>query len=973
MDLKCPTTSRGNKMSETQEYGILVVDDDEPIVKNMRRVLKRQGFNKVISALNAEQGIKLLEDTRNHFFLIMSDQRMPGLSGSEFLEKSIMLSPESRRMLITGYSDFESIVDAVNKGEIHQYISKPWNNDDLLLKIQGELSIYKHFQERKRLFNITKNQNAKLVDIATKAQKSVKAFTALLVQKKEQVESLTQELAEAKEQAEYKEVFLGLDELLSRTITMNQKNLAEAFIISRKEVAATLEEIAQRKKIPFSPSAPENMGIDDLGEDTFEIIDQIIENVVQAVEPTLFGIGSEPTSGVVIDDYKELPDFGILAFNDGCITRGELERAQDELAEKETEQSTGLTIDKVLISKEYLQRKDLSRLFAKIALIETRLLDREFGKMLMDREVASKKDVDRALRKQLNNFEDSGATMLLGDILVESEVIAAQLRDEVMAGQDRSGGKKKQAASAFSSELGAFVDLQVSEDRVEAWIRVPKSVHGTTNITPIKQMIKKRGIKNGILPDKEIQSFIQKCTDPHEKFVVARGMPASVGSPAQIIYHFNTEHDTAGIIREDGSIDFSARGDSAFVKKGQVLAEKKPMENPKPGIDIFGETLLVGDVEDVPLLGGEGVKFSEDELQLTAIIQGQPSMDAKGVISVLEQFTVKGDVDFKTGNINFNGNVLVTGMVKEGFKVECDDLTANEINGGTILIRGDLKVSNGIVNSHVETQGNVQAKFLNNVKIFAHGNMMITREIMGSQILISGALNNETGRITATLIAARMGLSVKQIGTEKAESSTIKTGVDDHIRWICEKFEVKIDAFQKELQETIDEKRSFDEDHNALHVDVANQTFAQEKLTQKMEFIENMIGKAKSKEEKQKWATELKDIETSIEQADDRIKGIFEAQDAVLNKIQSCDANIEEINQKISDVKKEKEGATKRLEREEAIPILKVNKRLYRGTKIMGTMASTILKDEVNMSKFMEIDSQNPDNPKQITHQTLNL
>lgn len=962
-------------MSETQEYGILVVDDDEPIVKNMRRVLKRQGFDRVISALNAEQGIKLLEDTRNHFFLIMSDQRMPGISGSEFLEKSILLSPESRRMLITGYSDFEAIVNAVNKGEIHQYISKPWNNDDLLLRIQGELAIYQQFQERKRLFNITKHQNAKLVDIATQAQKSLKAFTAQLVQKKGQVDSLTQELAEAKEQAEYKEVFLGLDELLSRTITMNQKNLAEAFTISRKAVAATLEEIARRSKIPFSPTAsPENKGIDDLGENTFDIIDQIIENVVQAIEPDLFGIGSEPTSGVVIDDYKELPDFGTLAFNDGCITRGELEKAQDELEEKETEQSTGLTIDKVLISKEYLQRKDLSRLFAKMALIETRLLDREFGKMLMNRDIASKKDVDRALRKQLNTFEDSGASLLIGDILVESGVIAPELRDEVMASQDRSGNKKRQAeASAFSSEFGGLVDLQVSQDRVEAWIRVPKSVHGTTDITPIKQMIKKRGIKNGILPDREIQRIVQNCTDPHEKFVVARGVPASVGKPAQIIYHFNTEHDTAGIIREDGSIDFSARGDSPFVKKGQLLAEKKPMENPRPGIDIFGETLLVGEVEDVPLLGGEGVKFSEDQLQLTATIQGQPNMDSKGVISVLEQFTVKGDVDFKTGNINFNGNVLVTGMVKEGFKVECDDLTANEINGGTILIRGDLKVSNGIVNSYIETQGNVQAKFLNNVKIFGHGNMMITREIMGSRILISGALNNETGRITDSLIAARMGLSVKQIGTEKAESSTIKTGVDDHIRWICEKFEVKIDAFQKQLQEAIDEKRSHDEAHNSLHVDVANQTFAQEKLTKKMEFIENMIGKATGKEEKQKWATELKEIETSIEQADERIKGIFEAQDAVLNKIQSCDAKIEELSQKIFDVKKEKEGATKRLEREEAIPILKVNKKLYRGTKIMGTMASTILKDEVGMSKFMEIDSQNPDNPKQITHQTLNL
>jgi len=593
----------------------------------------------------------------------------------------------------------------------------------------------------------------------------------------------------------------------------------------------------------------------------------------------------------------------------------------------------------------------------------------------MDRGIASQKDVDRALRKQLNNFEDSGVSMLIGDILVESEVIAAELRDEVMAGQDRSGGKKKgkDPSAAFSSEFGAFVDLQVSEDRVEAWIRVPKAVHGTSDITPIKQMIKKRGIKNGVLLDKDIRNFIQNCTDPHEKFVVARGVPASVGKPASIIYHFNVEHDEAGVIREDGSIDFSARGDSPFVKKGQVLAEKKPMENPKPGVDIFGETLLVGEVEDVPLLGGDGVQFSEDELQLTATIQGQPSMDAKGVISVLEQFTVKGDVDFKTGNINFNGNVLVTGMVKEGFKVECDDLIANEINGAVILIRGDLKVSNGIVNSHIETQGNVQAKFLNNVKIFAHGNMMITREIMGSRILISGALANEAGRITASLIAARMGFSVKQIGTEKAESSTIKTGVDDHIRWIAEKFEVRIDTLQKDLDETIGQKHSHDEAHNALHVDVANQTFAQEKLNKKMEFLEKMIGKAAGKEEKQKLVKELKEIETSIEQADERIKGIFQAQDEVSNEILNCDNKISDLNTKISDLQKEKEGATKRLEKEDPIPILKVNKKLFRGTKIMGTMASTILQDDVGMSKFMEIDSQNPDDPKQITHQTLNL
>ena len=961
-------------MAQTQEHAILVVDDDEPIVKNMRRVLKRQGFAKVISALNGEQGIKLLEDTRNHFFLIMSDQRMPGLSGSQFLERSILLSPESRRMLITGYSDYDAIVDAVNKGEIHQYISKPWDNDDLVLRIRNELTIYLGFQERKRLFNLTKHQNAKLFDMAAKQKKQLDGFTQQLEQKKQVIEDLIQALSEAKAEAEFKEVFLGLDELLSRTITMNQKNLVEAFKIARNGVRETLETIAGRNRIDIPPAPDIPEADQDLEEDIFEVIDQVIENVVQASETRLFGIGSEPSTGMVIDDYTEVPDFGVLAFNDGYITRGELEMAQEDLEERESSQAAGLSIDRVLIDKGYLRRKDLSRLFAKLALIETRLLDREFAQILINREIISKKDADRAFRKQLNNFEDSGVSVLVGDILVESEVIAPELRDEVIATQDRSGRKKSQDnTTAFSSEFGAFVDLQVSEDRTQAWIRVPKSVQGTQDVAPIKALIKKRGITYGVVKDARIKEFIKTCTDPHETFVVAQGIPPSVGRPAELKYHFNTESESAGVIREDGSIDFTSRGDSAYVKKGDLLAEKIPMEHPKTGMDIFGETMLVGEVDDAPLLAGDGVMISEDELSITAAISGQPSLDAKGAVSVLEQFTVKGDVDFKTGNINFSGNVLVTGTVKEGFTVECDDLTANEINGATILIRGDLKVSNGIVNSRVETQGSVQAKFLNNVTLFGHGSMMITREIMGSKILISGALDNEAGRITDSIVAARLGLSVKQVGTEKAAESTIKAGADDHIKWISQAFDVKISAIRQDLDRLIAEKRDHDDAYNGLHVDVANQTFAQEKLTKKMEFIEKGIGKAGSAEEKQKMVAELKEIEQSIEQADQRIKAIFQDQDQVMQRIQECEGSIEEGNQRIREIEKEKAAILNRLEREAPIAILKVNKKIFRGTRVMGTQAAMVLKGEMGATKFMEIDSDNADAPKQITCQSVSL
>ncbi len=748
-------------MSDYSDYPILVVDDDEPIVKNMRRVLRRRGFTKLVSALNGEQAIKLLETAQNPFFLIMSDMRMPGLSGSEFLEKSILLSPESRRMMLTGYSDFDAIADAVNRGEIHQYISKPWDNDDLLLRISSELEIYKSFQERKHLYNVTKRQNAKLFDLAATQKKELKKFTTALENRKEEVEMLVQEIKEAKEKAEFKEVFLGLDELLSRTITMNKNNLVDAFKIARTEASQMIDTLSDRHNLNFSTQeARDGDGeIDELEDETYEIIDQIIENVVIAVEPDLFGIGSEPDTGVVIDDYKEVPDFDELAFNDGFITKGERERGLEELEEKEAELATGLTIDKVLVQNNFLRRQDLSRIFAKLAMIDTRLLDREFAKMLINRDLASRKDIDRAFRKQLNTFDDSGVSQLLGDILVESEIISNEAKDEVMKAQDRTGKRKSNIdeSSQFSSEFGAFVDLQISEDRTQAWMRVPKTAQGTSDIAPVKTLIKKRGIKYGIVSDLEIKKFMKNCTDPHEKFVVAQGVPPSVGKPAEIIYHFNTESDTAGVITEDGSIDFRARGDSSFVKRGQLLAEKHPMQQPKSGMDVFGETLLVGDVDDVPLEGGDGTELSEDGLTLKALITGQPSIDIKGIIAVLESFTVNGDVDFKTGNINFNGNVVVKGAVKEGFVVECEELIANEINGGKIRIRGDLKVSNGIVKADIRTEGSVQAKFLNTTKVFAYGDMMITREIMESHIAISGALNNESGRITASNIAARGG------------------------------------------------------------------------------------------------------------------------------------------------------------------------------------------------------------------------
>ena len=961
-------------MPDNSEYGILVVDDDEPIVKNMRRVLRRKGFTRVISALNAEQGIKLLETATPPFFLIMSDQRMPGMNGSQFLEKSIMLSPESRRMLVTGYSDFDAIMNAVNKGQIHQYITKPWNNDDLVLRIMGELDKYKSFQERKRLYRITNRQNAKLFDLAAARKKEIDRFAATLKQKKQEIDQLQAAIIEAENKASLGNNFAGLDELLSRTITMNAANLSSAFRITGRELISMMQAIAVRSMLKFSPgNIKVNPSIiNTLDDETFDLIDRIIENVIIASEDRLFSICSVPDTNTTSDNYTKVPEFDELAVNDGFIT--ENERIQARAALEELQPSSGsLTIDRVLLEKGFLKRRDVSRIFAKLAMIRTRISDRQFAQMLLNRELVSKKDIDRAFLKQMNTFENSGITLLLGDILVGFKAISPEIRDEIMAAQDREKTMKPHTDQKTEDQVrqtdkpdtrGGFIELEVAKDRLSAWIRIPLSMLGKNDIEPVKNVIRTSAIKYGIIDDAVIRAFIKNCKNPNEKLIIARGIAPKHGKPSKIIYHFTTGPGTAGIINEDGSIDFRSRGDAPFVRKGQLLAEKTQMEDPRPGMDIFGETIPVEEIDEVKLQGKQGVVLSEDGTRLIADRDGQPSIDADGAVSVFESLTIRGDVNFKTGNIKFRGNVLVTGTVREGFTVECEELTANEINGAVIRTGGDLKVSNGIVNTDIQAQGSVQAKFLNRVKLYGFKDVMITREIMESTIIISGALNNETGRVTASTICAGKGMILKQVGTGKSEYSTLKAGSDDHIRWIETEYDAKIEECIKHIDIINEEKNKYDNIFNSLHIDIAGQTLAQEKIVKRIDYLKSRKNIKTSKEE-------IKELEASVRKADERIRSLFAQQDSILEKSGECEDKINALNNEIRQIQGRKKHIMESLGNNGGVAEIRILKKLYPGTKIKGAQASMIIKQEFGPSRFKEIDTEDPEIPKLIIHQPL--
>lgn len=116
---------------------ILFVDDEAQMLTALSRVFRGKQYD-IHTANSGAEGIDLIKE--HSFDVIISDMRMPEMDGATFLAQTITLSPDSRRILLTGYSDQESTIRAINEGQVHQYMTKPWDNDELKQTVEKEFA-----------------------------------------------------------------------------------------------------------------------------------------------------------------------------------------------------------------------------------------------------------------------------------------------------------------------------------------------------------------------------------------------------------------------------------------------------------------------------------------------------------------------------------------------------------------------------------------------------------------------------------------------------------------------------------------------------------------------------------------------------------------------------------------------------------------------------------------------------------------
>lgn len=142
-----------------RRHTLLIVDDEADVLDSLRHLFHRQ--YRVLTAVGGEEALAQLGANEVH--IILSDQRMPGMSGDAFLGHARRLQPDAIRMLFTGYADIQAVINAVNEGYIFRYILKPWDATELEGIVRQAADQYELLEERKRLIAELQAANAKLM------------------------------------------------------------------------------------------------------------------------------------------------------------------------------------------------------------------------------------------------------------------------------------------------------------------------------------------------------------------------------------------------------------------------------------------------------------------------------------------------------------------------------------------------------------------------------------------------------------------------------------------------------------------------------------------------------------------------------------------------------------------------------------------------------------------------------------------
>lgn len=319
------------------------------------------------------------------------------------------------------------------------------------------------------------------------------------------------------------------------------------------------------------------------------------------------------------------------------------------------------------------------------------------------------------------------------------------INEEAISQFTREMRRLKEAREyALAERKDCQIEIQVSPDRFRAWITIAAAFGGEPlTETRLRQALENKNVRYGI-NEARFQEILQ--AGACEKELIAEGIPPTEGNKAAF-EHLVKESEHKGVPQErkDGSVDYKDLGLFISVKKGTPLMRRIPPTAGTPGIGVDASPLPATPGADRALIPGVGAAISKDDPNIiVANRDGQPAFLEN---SVRVETTLEIDaVNHYTGNVTFDGNILVRGPVESGFTVKAgQDLTILDTVEGADLFAGkNMVILTGVYGkskTKISVEGNLEARFLSDCTIHCGGDIIVTDLIAYSTINCEGSVH----------------------------------------------------------------------------------------------------------------------------------------------------------------------------------------------------------------------------------------
>lgn len=327
--------------------------------------------------------------------------------------------------------------------------------------------------------------------------------------------------------------------------------------------------------------------------------------------------------------------------------------------------------------------------------------------------------------------------------------------------------------------------ISLSGDSMTAVLNLsvlPEEKKKALEVSDIMQMLKQHGVKQGI--KKAVVEGVIKEKQFDSDVVVAEGRLPVDGENGKFLYYFRKEKNHRPKVLEDGSVDYKNMQLFETVENGQLIAEYIPGTQGVFGYDVTGKLLSPKKGKELPPLHGKGFTLDDEKRKYYSLMDGVIEVDVLGNISVRDLYVIPGNIDASTGNINFNGDITISGNVEHGF---CVTATGNVVidghcEGGIVHAGKDIIIRKGCQGQGVGeliAGGNVTGQFFESVVIEAGGNVFGSY-LLNSQVKAAGKLMVEgrKGVIIGGYTCAKEGVECFGIGNIAEIGTIIEVGID---------------------------------------------------------------------------------------------------------------------------------------------------------------------------------------------------